>query len=455
MPTFQQGLHSLAPSLFPLIVIVAIVVFGSAEPSYATMDPPKMPTNVVAVGGMAVKSLLNLHITIRGLRSQEQNAKSLKDSVKKLNESLGSLLKTIVWNPDIDFQSLGFQSLEPLLERCSNACNEYSTFIAQFTKKTSDAGDWITQKYIQRDANDFKNMITAYHYIIDIASATANLRIAEVSPGLLEDYMDMNSDVTTELNKHLQDLQQKIDRLETGDTAATGHAAMESQSVLEEEKSIQQGLKMCVQLGALIDSFESSSEHSRASDQSSADSDIKAGPGEIRETIQSLVVGLQTQKALVSSQMGTVSSGEAPPEPVAAQLARLQQIKDSVGRCIQIMNEAGELANERRNFFEKVKVTGNAYAFPVSTLTSNGGPVTVKESSFTDRSRFFGGQASDNTVVKAVEAFKELDMDYNKNLGTAEGRGPDSTGTFSGDSKPRENPIFNGPGYTINGHKQG
>jgi hypothetical protein len=87
---------------------------------------------------------------------------------------LGSLLETIASNPTLDFQALKIP-----FERCGHACEEYAKVIARCTKHSDgprpSAGDWITQKYLQGDINDFRTMLAIYKSTINIALANANL----------------------------------------------------------------------------------------------------------------------------------------------------------------------------------------------------------------------------------------------------------------------------------------
>jgi hypothetical protein len=106
-----------------------------------------------------------------------------------------------------------------------------------------------------------------------------------------------------------------------------------------------------------------------------------------------------------------MSLNESLNEPVAAQLARLQQTKESLNQCIQIVSEAGELANERSNVFEELDLADNSYEFSVSTV---GDLVTARRLKMSGRSRHFGGQVADETVQKAIQALTQLDAEYYK-----------------------------------------
>lgn len=137
-------------------------------------DPLSIAAGILAVAGFALKSSMALHNTIRGFQSQNKDARALKAEISDLTGVLSSLLETISNNPTLDFQSLKCP-----LQRCGNACEEYGRIIARCTKHSdtsrSSMRDWITQKYLQGDINDFRTMLAAYKSTINIALANANL----------------------------------------------------------------------------------------------------------------------------------------------------------------------------------------------------------------------------------------------------------------------------------------
>ncbi|PVH91133.1 hypothetical protein DM02DRAFT_620677 [Periconia macrospinosa] len=410
-------------------------------------DPLSMTAGILAVGGFALKSSMALHSIIRGFKSQNKDARALKAELSDLTGVLSALLETISNNPTLDFQPL-----ERPLQRCGNACDEYGKIIARCTKHSEmsrpSMRDWITQKYLQGDINDFRAMLAAHKSTINIALANANLRIAAVTPEVLDDYKDMILDTKNDLNTHLKDLQKKIDRLKAGDTEAINAIATEWQAMLEEKESTQQGLNMCAQLSAHIVQLESASkEHTQFSERPSAHKHVKKGLSEARASIESLISRLQTHEALLGSQLEAMSLQETLSEPVAAQLARLQQTKDSVSQCIKIVSDAGELAKERSNFFEDITLADNSYAFSVSTVNEL---VTARRVNLSGRSRHFGGQVTDDTVQKSMEALTQLDTEYMRSLNDAKGRYQTPSATTSeGPSRAEQFHDRFGPGVTL------
>jgi hypothetical protein len=115
-------------------------------------------------------------------------------------------------------------------------------------------------------------------------------------------------------------------------------------------------------------------------------------------------------------------------EPIAVQLARLQQTKESVSQCIKIVSEAGEVANERSNLSKDITLADNSYAFSVSTVKD---PVTARSFNLSGRSRHFGGQVTDETVQKSIEARAKLNTEHMRLLDDAQGHRQNLSATTS------------------------
>lgn len=138
-------------------------------------DPLSITTGILGVGTFAFTSCTALYGLIRSLQSQDKDARALKAEVNDLAGVLSSLVETIANNPSLDFEFL-----KQPLERCGHACEEYSKIIAQCTKHSSETSrrsvrDWIKQRYLQGDINDFRSMLAAHKSTINIALANANL----------------------------------------------------------------------------------------------------------------------------------------------------------------------------------------------------------------------------------------------------------------------------------------
>lgn len=139
------------------------------------MDPLSVASAVLAAAQYAHETSVSLHGLIRGLQSQNTNARALKTEVDDLAATLESLLDTIACNPTIDFGALAFP-----LKRCGHVCDDYGTIVKQCIQRSREnpqliVCDWTRQKYLQGDINDVTAIIAGYKSTINIALADANL----------------------------------------------------------------------------------------------------------------------------------------------------------------------------------------------------------------------------------------------------------------------------------------
>lgn len=138
-------------------------------------DALNITSGILAAGGSALKASTALHELIRSFRSQDRDARALEAEINDLNVVLESLLEMIANNPNHDFTAL-----ELPLQRCGRVCEEYYSVVQKCTQRSSDKSrpsvrDWIAQKYLQGDINNFKEMLAMYKATIKIALADANL----------------------------------------------------------------------------------------------------------------------------------------------------------------------------------------------------------------------------------------------------------------------------------------
>lgn len=137
-------------------------------------DPVSTASGIIALVTFALKSTVILYDTVRSFQSQEKTARALKNELSDVTGVLESLLETVKNNPDIDFEALKLP-----LHRCGKSCEEYGKLIVRCTKHSNGSRpsfrDWVKQKYLQGDINDFKDMLAVYKSTINIALANANM----------------------------------------------------------------------------------------------------------------------------------------------------------------------------------------------------------------------------------------------------------------------------------------
>ncbi|KAK7211129.1 hypothetical protein V2G26_018307 [Clonostachys chloroleuca] len=240
-------------------------------------------------------------------------------------------------------------------------------------------------------------MLASYKSTINIALANANIHVAAITPKALEDYKDLISDTSNDLQEHMRTVEEKVQLLLNNDKA-TGKVinASEWEAILEEKASTQQGLSICAQLSLQIEQFELITRESPVfSDRSSAHKLVRSGLDSAKGSIQSLVTRLQIHEDDVEKQLAALISSTHTSENAVSQLTQLQQTKDSLRQCIKIVSSASEtLMDQRRNVFEDITMADDSYDFSVSTI---GDLVTARRLTLKGRSRHVGGQLSDES----------------------------------------------------------
>ena len=245
----------------------------------------------------------------------------------------------------------------------------------------------------------------------------------------------MISDTTADLDDHMKDVQAKIDRLKSGDAGAVEDLQLEWQAMLEEKQSTEQGLEICTQLSVQIQKLETQAvnEAEAFAGKPSAKKHMTSGLVDVRGSVDSLVSRLKAHESILSTQLEAISLEGTVSEPISAQLERLQQTKESISQCIQIVSEAGEATAERSNVFEDITLADNSYAFSVSTVNDL---VVARRVNLKGRSRHFGGQVTDETVQSSMAALTKLDGEYLK-LYKRDPEDADSGGEGLGQWKPQ------------------
>jgi chromosome segregation ATPase len=234
---------------------------------------------------------------------------------------------------------------------------------------------------------------------------------------VLEDYRDLIDDATNDLQGHMQRLELQVQAIVGDGAAKDGEKSVsEWQAILEEKTSTQHGLLLCAQLSAQIERFQSTSQESSTfTDRPSAYKYMKSGLESAKGSIQSIVSRLETHEDEVDRQLEVLSSSVGPmPEDAREQLARLQETKQSLRQCINVVADASHtLAEQRHNVFEDITMADDSYDFSVSTV---GDLVTARRLTLKGRSRHVGGQLSDESYQKTIDAITTLDLENLKRM---------------------------------------
>ncbi|KAJ3496184.1 hypothetical protein NLG97_g2847 [Lecanicillium saksenae] len=369
------------------------------------MDPVSLTCSAITLTTFALSASIQLTTALRGLQGHDKRTIALKRELIDLAAVLESLQQTIESNPAIDFDAL-----KSPLHRCGTACKEYGELVARFSKhsggsKLGNIADWAKQKYLQGDVTDFKDMLAGYKATINIAIANVNIRVAAITPQVLEEYKAMMCDTTQELQQHLREMDERIQVLSNEAAQHGGQDNAEWKAIMEEKMCTQQGLAICAQLSAQIEQLEPTIGAGQSSfHHPKARGFIRSGLSATKASIQTMMDELHSHKNVIERQIQEKASTQPMSEEVAEELRRLQATKDSIHQCIRVVSDAdNDTAEiERHNVFEDITLADRSYNFTVSTV---GDLVTARRINLTGGSYNIAGQIADESFQKAVEAF--------------------------------------------------
>lgn len=138
---------------------------------------------------------------------------------------------------------------------------------------------------------------------------------------------------------------------------------------------------------------------------------MRSGLDVTKSSIHAIVTNLRSHQEDLDQRIQNLrASGATTPavRDIASELRQLQETKESIQQCIQVISEAEQrLAAERRNLFEDITLSDDAYSFTVSTV---GDLVTARRIELKGRSRNVAGQISDESFQKALDAFSRDDL---------------------------------------------
>ncbi|KAF4431464.1 beta-lactamase [Fusarium acutatum] len=374
-------------------------------------DGLSVASGVLALVTFAFQSSTVLYKTVRSYKTQDANARALKNELNDLTGVLHSLLETVTNYPEISFESLEL----PLL-RCGKTCEEYGKLIARCTKHSNGTRpsfrDWIGQQYLKGDITDFRDMLAG--------------TITAVTRNVIDEYKDMIDDTTADLQKHMQRLDERARSLAIPPAESVESDSTDWLALFEEKESTRKGLQICTELSLHIEALEStSSENPQFSKQPSADKYIKSSLSSAKSSISTLESRLRSHESEIDRRMDAMKLKTDLSEDDINELAQLRETKESIQQCMNVVAHAGEdLTRERANVFEDITMADNAYGITVSTVKDL---VYARRVNVQGQARYVGGQIDEASYNATITALTDLDR------GSAQYGGRDITSVSSKD----------------------
>ncbi|KAK0724164.1 hypothetical protein B0H67DRAFT_479894 [Lasiosphaeris hirsuta] len=373
-------------------------------------DPVSLSSGVVALMTFTLQSSVVLYKAIESYRSHPKNVRDLKEELEALAGVLKALSETAEKHKEIDLMALKL----PLL-RCGKACHEFEEALAKCSSRSGGSRtsfrDWAKLKYMGDGIDEFRRMLAGYKSTIIIALAHANLQQSSLTTESLDQYKSMIQDTTTDLEDHLQNVDEKLKSTFLQAADRSGEHAVLVRQMQEERSSAQQCLVICAQLSAYISQIQPT----LAANSARRSADARAAGVAVAEQITTDglegckdALGIASQRleahltSIVDRLMATSKKTLSSPEE-AANLEILHAEWQTARLCIDLCSKANESVMKiNLNVFENVKGEEEVLQFFASTT---GRVVHAKDISLGAKGVQFGGQLSDATIQQISRDF--------------------------------------------------
>lgn len=233
-------------------------------------------------------------------------------------------------------------------------------------------------------------------------------RTAVVTVDLLNEYKNMIAKTTSNLEEHLEDIDDKIQSLSVQGAGISDEDVAERDRIQEERASTEQCLRICAQVSEHMDQVQ----RNTFGDVSTTDDAIQvvvAVPDYIsarratsdafkacKETITNATSELQDHLQEINGKVQSFSRGAGMKSEHAAQREQIQKEKESIKQCIAICAQASEQAEQvRTSTIEDVSAAEEADQVVVATF---GDLISARRVTAGVRSRQWVGQMSDDSL---------------------------------------------------------
>ncbi|PMD46791.1 hypothetical protein L207DRAFT_451367 [Hyaloscypha variabilis F] len=368
-------------------------------------DPIRITSGILALAVSAFQSSTRLYQLVQSFQSHQRVVRELGEELEDLNGILRSLQETAA-STNADLTTLKL----PLL-RCGKACKDFEAVIAKCAAHSNGSRtsfrDWVKLQYMGSDIIGFKNMLAGYKSTIAIALGDVNMRTAAITVNVLKEYKQLISNTTSDLEEHLENINQKLQTISSQGAEISNEDAAELQQLQEERDSTQNCLGICAHVLTQIDQVQPNAfinlsapyqaPVTTLSTLTSAQQVTSSTLNACRVNLTDTTTQLEKQLRDINHRLQKFSSQplSISIEQVAEQ-ERLKEERDCVKQSLDICTEASKQANqERTNVFEDIAMADDNYQYFVSTV---GDLVSARRITIGSRSLTVFGQLSDDSV---------------------------------------------------------
>ncbi|KAK6523145.1 hypothetical protein TWF694_006040 [Orbilia ellipsospora] len=363
-------------------------------------DPISLSSGILTLALFALQSSQVLYKTISSFKSNKRTVRELNEELIALQGVLESLQSTL----NAHENQANLKALTLPLQRCGKACLEFEAIIAKCSADSHGVRairDWAKVQYMGDDIAGFKVLLSGYKSTIMIAICDVNMRTTNVTAKLLDEYKTLIEQTTSDLEEQLDGINGKLDKLTTPGTLNMTTTLVpfqeeDKKGIEEDKRSIEQCLRICVQVSEHIDQVQSNSALNARVGLSDA-----SGPSKARKLTKDTLDGckvelfnttnaLQKQLEDIQSRLAVLSNQ---PETFANSTA--EEI-ESIKQCLAICSQASEqVKNNRVIVFEDVKQDDDGEQIIVATM---GDLLSAKRVTSGSRSVQWLGQMSDESL---------------------------------------------------------
>lgn len=400
-------------------------------------EPIGIASGLLALAAFAFQSSTQLYQLVQSFQSHQKDVRGIREELQDLNGVLRSLQETAA-STDADLTTLKL----PLL-RCGKACKDFEAMIIRCTAHSSGSRtsfrDWAKLKYMGDNIGEFKTTLASYKSTISIALGNANMRTAAITVNALNEYKELISNTTSDLEDHLEKINDKLQTISSQGAGISNEDAAERQQLQEERDSTQKCIDNCAHVLTQIDQVQPNAfinisaayqvPVTTLSSLTSAQLVTSNTFNACREKLTNTTTQLERQLQEIDNRLRKFSS-----QPLnisneqAAEQERLKEERDCIKQSLDICTEASKQASqERTNVLEDISMADDGYQLLVSTV---GDLISAKRVTIGSRSLQMFGQMSDTSLQqlsrglshtsaeRAMEPRTGMDPAFEKRYGT-------------------------------------
>ncbi|KAF7520530.1 hypothetical protein G7054_g12731 [Neopestalotiopsis clavispora] len=419
-------------------------------------EPVGLVSGVLALAVFACKSGAKLYDTIKDFKSHPRQVRELLTELSGLVLVLQRLSETGDLRLDLDLTALKL-TLEQCRRSCDDVQSELLTYCSRSRVDRTSFRDWAKLKCCGGDGIEgFRQQLIGYKSTITVVLSFANLRASATTTEAIHSCRDLIATTTTDLEAHLEDVQQKLEVLTQ--RAASGPSFDEAvrRSMEEEQLSTEKGLEFCAMLSQAIEKiqvdFFGNEQDSPNSPRPDTTSEMLFGEGldgcmhHMRFTLGQLEKHRKRiAESLSNGSTATISTREQ------ASLNKLQAEAKTLRHCLNFCTDIDAVLESQISNIENHAEGDDTIQFMVST---DGKPVNGKNRGNGLRLKQAGGHFSEESLQQLSQDFKTISIHHQ--TGLQEYVRKPSISAEGGDSASHrpESPFGDrhGPGFTLARH---